>query len=74
MLFRAIISQLLHVCLVLCTAQSPFNDRASSNPLDEEFDALVNSTLTKWRVPGIAVAVVDGERTFAKVTQEQFLN
>ncbi|KAH8897521.1 beta-lactamase/transpeptidase-like protein [Thozetella sp. PMI_491] len=34
--------------------------------LDEEFDKLVNDLLTKWHAPGIAIAVIDGEKTWNK--------
>lgn len=37
------------------------------NPLNEEFENLVAETLEKWHVPGMSIAVVDGENTWAKV-------
>ena len=36
-------------------------------PLDQEFEKLVNETMELWHVPGVAVAVIDGENTWAKV-------
>ena len=39
-----------------------FND-----PLDTEFDNLVNDTIANWHVPGLSIAVVSGEEVFAKV-------
>ncbi|KAH8700965.1 beta-lactamase/transpeptidase-like protein [Talaromyces proteolyticus] len=36
------------------------------NPLNEEFEKLVQKTLDLWHVPGIAVAVVDGDNTWAQ--------
>lgn len=39
------------------------------SPLTDEFDALVYSNLDYWHVPGISVAVVDGNETFSKVSQ-----
>jgi CubicO group peptidase (beta-lactamase class C family) len=38
-----------------------------AGPLDDEFDKLVNDLLAKWHAPGIAVAVIDGEKTWTKV-------
>ena len=39
---------------------------ASTNPLDADFDELVNGTLSSWHVPGISIAVVVGDEVFAK--------
>lgn len=36
-------------------------------PLDRKLERLVSDTLEKWHVPGVSVAVVDGENTWAKV-------
>jgi CubicO group peptidase (beta-lactamase class C family) len=40
-----------------------------SGPLDANFDKLVDETLKDWHVPGISVAVVDGDSTWTKVHQ-----
>jgi hypothetical protein len=37
------------------------------NPLNSDFETLVEETLTHWHVPGVAVAVLDGPNTYAKV-------
>jgi hypothetical protein len=37
-------------------------------PLDKEYEELVTRTLERWNVPGVAVAVVDGEMTYARVS------
>ncbi|PWY87986.1 beta-lactamase/transpeptidase-like protein [Aspergillus sclerotioniger CBS 115572] len=37
-----------------------------TNPLDESFKNLVHETLTQWHVPGISIAVVDGDNTWAE--------
>ena len=38
------------------------------NPLKERFfEALVQRTLDRWHVPGMAVAMVDGDHTWAEV-------
>ncbi|KAI0888186.1 beta-lactamase/transpeptidase-like protein [Annulohypoxylon maeteangense] len=36
------------------------------NPLDEGFAAFTRAALERWHVPGIAVAVVDGEETWTE--------
>lgn len=36
-------------------------------PLNEKFDELVKETLELWHVPGVSVAVVYGEDTYARV-------
>jgi hypothetical protein len=45
--------------------ESAHND--ARTPLDETFDAFVKILLQEWHVPGMSVAVVDGDQTFAKV-------
>ncbi|KAJ5625411.1 hypothetical protein N7510_001720 [Penicillium lagena] len=37
-----------------------------SNPLNDEFNQLVHEQLNLWHVPGLSVAVVDGDQTWAK--------
>ncbi|KAL7817510.1 beta-lactamase/transpeptidase-like protein [Trichoderma aethiopicum] len=39
---------------------------AKGNPLTAEFGDFVREQLDKWRVPGIAVAVVDGDEVYAE--------
>lgn len=43
----------------------PTRDNAQT-PLDETFDALAKRLLEEWHVPGMSVAVIDGDQTFAK--------
>lgn len=38
------------------------------SPLDKEYQELVTRTLEYWHVPGVAVAVVDGEKIYAQVS------
>ncbi|KFY12650.1 hypothetical protein V492_03758 [Pseudogymnoascus sp. VKM F-4246] len=38
----------------------------SRDPLDETFDAYVKTLLEEWHVPGMSIAVIDGDQTFAK--------
>ncbi|KAJ6441533.1 penicillin-binding protein [Purpureocillium lavendulum] len=47
-------------------AQKPLTYKSPDNPLDDEFAKLVNETLNYWKVPGLAIAVVDDEEIFAK--------
>lgn len=35
-------------------------------PLDRDFEKLVKEALEVWHVPGVSIAVVDGESTWAK--------
>lgn len=37
-------------------------------PLDKEFEKLAKETLEFWHVPGVSVAVVDGEHIYAQVS------
>ncbi|PWY72783.1 penicillin-binding protein [Aspergillus eucalypticola CBS 122712] len=41
-------------------------DNTTASPLDEQFKTLVQETLDHWHVPGISIAVVDGDNTWAK--------
>jgi hypothetical protein len=47
--------------------QHVLKDKPTS-PLDDKFAKLVNETLHFWHVPGISIAVVDGENTWAEVS------
>ncbi|KFZ01906.1 hypothetical protein V501_09731 [Pseudogymnoascus sp. VKM F-4519 (FW-2642)] len=38
----------------------------TQTPLDETFDAFARELLEEWHVPGMSVAVIDGDQTFAK--------
>lgn len=43
------------------------NRAAKNGPFDEGFEKLVSKTLESWKVPGLAIAVVDGDDTWAQV-------
>jgi CubicO group peptidase (beta-lactamase class C family) len=45
-------------------------EQDSNGPLDARFDKLVTDTLQRWNVPGLSIAVVDGEKTWAKVRRK----
>lgn len=47
------------------TSQEP---AASGNPLTSEFAEFVLQTLDEYKVPGVAVAVVDGDEIYAEVS------
>jgi hypothetical protein len=43
------------------------NKEEKISPFDADFSKLVETTLAKWNLPGVALAVVNGEETFAEV-------
>lgn len=46
----------------------PLQARGRANsPLDHAFEDLVNQTLDLWKVPGVAIAVVDGAHVYHEV-------
>ncbi|KAJ3495465.1 hypothetical protein NLG97_g3378 [Lecanicillium saksenae] len=47
-------------------AQVPLAGPQRTTPFTEDFGSFVQSTLDEFKVPGISVAVVDGEKTFSK--------
>jgi hypothetical protein len=51
--------------------QSPILDSESSSPLNAKFDSLVKETLADWHIPGVAIAVIDGNKTYSKVCAPQ---
>jgi hypothetical protein len=46
----------------------------TSSPFTAKFNDLVNDTLHLWNVPGIAIAVVDSNQTWAEVSIILFIN
>ena len=42
-------------------------DGHNASPFTKDFDTLVEELLEEWHVPGIAIAVVDGDETWTKV-------
>lgn len=40
----------------------------SGNPFNAEFDELAKDILHQWRVPGMSIAVVDGDHVYAKAS------
>ena len=45
---------------------------AESHPDSESFDRFVNHTLEHFHVPGLAMAIVDGDKTIFKVCKTTF--
>ena len=56
----------LQIVLVSSQNQIPLGGGHES-PFSHSFDELVSHNLDHWRVPGISVAVVDGNETYGKV-------
>ena len=48
--------------------QKLFGENEGTKWLTPQFDLLVERTLDRFKVPGLAIAVVDGERIYAKVS------
>ena len=48
-----------------------FGNGRELSPFDAEFEALVNRTLHHYKVPGVAIAVINGNSTFARVRMLQ---
>jgi hypothetical protein len=40
---------------------------SSIGPFDAAFERLVNETLKLWHVPGVSIAVIDGDDTWVEV-------
>lgn len=51
----------------LATQQSILKD-GKAGPLDERFAHLVDETLGLWQVPGLSLAVIDGDDVFSGVS------
>ncbi len=48
--------------------QSALGGKTASAPFDKTFDRFVDHTLSKWHVPGLAIAVIKDGVTYTKVT------
>jgi hypothetical protein len=55
------------ISLTIATKQKPLEDNHDANPLNKAFKELVDEKLELWHVPGIAISVVDGDKTWAEV-------
>ena len=45
-----------------------------NTPFTSTFDELANTALDAWKVPGLSIAVVDGESTFSKARISYSIN
>lgn len=43
------------------------------SPFDSDFEGFAKAALDRWKVPGVSVAVVDGEDTWAEVCDVCFV-
>lgn len=48
-------------------------DSKTKSPLTEEFGAFAKDVLDQWKVPGISIAVVDGDDVFSQVRSSAHL-
>jgi hypothetical protein len=58
-------------------SQKPLQEaEKGEGPFDKDFERLVNETLDHWKCPGLSIAVVDGDDTWAAVSSGflQFFN
>ncbi|KAM5529942.1 penicillin-binding protein [Fusarium oxysporum f. sp. phaseoli] len=65
--FRNLITGLA-IGFTLMDATAQANDRSSvgKTPLTEDFASFVTEILDKWKVPGLSIAVIDGDQVFAE--------
>lgn len=61
------------VCVSATAQQKPLLDRpgvnsGSSNPFTDEFADFAKKTINRWKVPGLSIAVIDGEDVYAEVS------
>jgi hypothetical protein len=43
-------------------------DTGGENPFKKEFGTFVKEMLETWKVPGMSLAIIDGEHIYAEVT------
>lgn len=62
------IHALLASSCIVDASQEPLRGTEKKNgPFDEKFERLANETLERWKCPGLSIAVVDGNDTWAAV-------
>ncbi|KAH8891740.1 beta-lactamase/transpeptidase-like protein [Thozetella sp. PMI_491] len=52
--------------LAFTEAQRPLGGSTPGNPLDANFQKYVTDLLERWHVPGLAIAIIDGDSTWAE--------
>jgi len=56
------------LCPVALASQKVLTGHHDHNPLDDAFERFALETLDEFHVPGLAIAIVDGENTWAAVS------
>ena len=64
-----LIGLLLTYSALCVTFQIPLG-KPEDSPFTQDFNKLVAETLAHWHTPGLSIAVVDGDRTFSKVSSQ----
>lgn len=54
-------------CIACASQQLLRGAEKTKGPFDEDFGRLANKTLERWKCPGLSIAVVDGNDTWATV-------
>ncbi len=57
---------LLFLYRISTALQFPLTQKSAS-PLDGDFNDLVQRTMNYWHVPGLSIAVIDGNGTYSQV-------
>jgi hypothetical protein len=65
--FSALLPLLQHITLSFASSQQVLKND-NTGPFTSEFGQLVNETLNLFHVPGISIAVVDGDKVWAEVS------
>lgn len=68
MLLKSPVFFAILLTLDTCSATQKVMSERSRNPLDSDFEKLAIETLNEWHVPGLAVAVIDGDDTWSAVS------
>jgi hypothetical protein len=48
-------------------SSAAYNNASGKNPFTKEFGTFVRDILEEWKVPGMSLAVIDGEDIYAEV-------
>jgi hypothetical protein len=55
-------------CIAYASQQPLRGAEKKNGPFGEDFERLANETLERWKCPGLSIAVVDGDETWATVS------
>jgi len=61
---------LVSSCITYALQQPLREYEKEKGPFDKDFERLANQTLERWKCPGLSIAVVDGDDTWAAVSFE----